>query len=180
MGSARRVPVVRMRAGRSRKYKRGSYRGARGKIFGGQPRLPAEAGADNGSSTPDEKFEGLLPKINPEFARDFCVFRRRRVRVRSACVRYCQLGKGSEVATRRVSGFSGGHRARHRHRGRVREPVPGDKEMSVRVISAILDALAACARTMFEVGLGLVQSNLDAAKARRREREQRRQDGARK
>jgi hypothetical protein len=34
--------------------------------------------------------------------------------------------------------------------------------MSVRVISAILDALVACVRTMFEVGLGLVQWNLDA------------------
>jgi hypothetical protein len=52
--------------------------------------------------------------------------------------------------------------------------------MSVRVISAILDALAACVRTMFEVGLCLVQWNLDAATARRREREPRRQDGARK
>jgi len=49
----------------------------------------------------------------------------------------------------------------------------------VRVISAILDGLVACARTMFEVGLGLVQWNLDAAKARRRERERRRQEGAR-
>jgi hypothetical protein len=50
----------------------------------------------------------------------------------------------------------------------------------VRFINAILDALAACARTMFEIGLGLVQGNLDAAKARRRERERRRQEGARK
>jgi hypothetical protein len=46
--------------------------------------------------------------------------------------------------------------------------------MSVRGISAILDALAACVRTMFEVGLGLVQWNLDAAKAHKRERERRR------
>lgn len=50
----------------------------------------------------------------------------------------------------------------------------------MRVINAILDALAASVRTMVEVGLGLVQWNLDAAKARRRERERRSQDGARK
>ena len=48
--------------------------------------------------------------------------------------------------------------------------------MSVRVINAILDGLAACARTMFQVGLGLVQWNLDAAKGRRRERERQHQE----
>ena len=50
--------------------------------------------------------------------------------------------------------------------------------MSVGVINVILDALAACVRTMFQVGLGLVQWNLDAAKARRRERERRRAGSA--
>jgi hypothetical protein len=51
--------------------------------------------------------------------------------------------------------------------------------MSMRIIGAILDAFAARADDV-EVGLGLVQWNLDAAKARRRARERRRHEGARK
>jgi hypothetical protein len=49
-----------------------------------------------------------------------------------------------------------------------------------RFVTGMLDALAACVRTMFQVGLGLMQWNLDAAKALRRERERRRQEGERK
>lgn len=45
----------------------------------------------------------------------------------------------------------------------------------MRAINAVLDALAACARIVFEAGAGLVQWNLDAAKARREQRERRRQ-----
>lgn len=52
--------------------------------------------------------------------------------------------------------------------------------MSVRVMSAILDALAACARIVFEVGLALPQWVLERAKEARREREARHQDHGRK
>jgi hypothetical protein len=44
-----------------------------------------------------KKTGGLLPKINPKFARDFCVFRRR-------CARYCHLRVGPEVAIEGVNG----------------------------------------------------------------------------
>jgi hypothetical protein len=53
----------------------------------------------SGTKPGHENSDGLLPKINPEFARDFCVFRRQ-------CVRYCYLGIEQEVATKRVSGLS--------------------------------------------------------------------------
>ena len=52
--------------------------------------------------------------------------------------------------------------------------------MSVRVLSAILDTLAACARIVFEVGLALAQWNLEGAKEARRKREDRQQDHGRK
>lgn len=49
----------------------------------------------------------------------------------------------------------------------------------MRLITAVLDALAAYVRVMFEVGLSLARQNLDSARQRRRERERQRQDGAR-
>jgi hypothetical protein len=52
--------------------------------------------------------------------------------------------------------------------------------MSVRVLSAILDALAACARIVFEVGLALPQWVLERAKEARREREARGRDDRRR
>ena len=67
--------------------------------------------------------------------------------------------------------------AARRRGGRCRGYVGGgvrDQSDDVRLITAILDVLAACARIVFEVGLGLVQW----ANARRRRPEGRRQDDA--
>ena len=47
------------------------------------------------------------------------------------------------------------------------------RNSKVRVINAVLDALAAGARVVFEIGIALVKVNLESARERRRQREAR-------